>query len=647
MDTYPVPGKIARNANVNSTQYHALYQQSLAAPPTFWRQQADEFITWFEPYTEVMRGDFQHVNVEWFVNGKLNACYNCVDRHLPQRAAQTAIIWEGNNDNESCTITYAELHEQVCRFANVLKNFGVSKGCRVAIYLPMIPEVAIAMLACARIGAIHSVIFGGFSPEAIKDRILDADCHTVITANEGLRGNKTIPLKQNVDEALKSCPEVNTVIVVKRTEQVSAWNESRDHWYHQAMKTASIDCPCEPMDSQDPLFILYTSGSTGKPKGVVHTHGGYLVYVAATYYYIFDHHEGDNYWCGADVGWVTGHSYIVYGPLANGATTLMFEGVPNFPTPARYWQIIDKHNITIFYTSPTAIRALRSVGDSYVKQTSRKSLRLLGSVGEPINPDVWEWYYHIVGEGRCPIIDTWWQTETGGVLISPLPGVMPLKPGSAGMPFFGVKPAIVDDHGDYLPVNSTGKLVITQPWPGMLNTIYNNHDRFIDAYFHEYPGFYLTGDDAHCDAQGYFWIMGRNDDLLKISGHRIGSVEVENAFLRDPRVAEAATIGIPHDIKGETIYAFITLKMGVVPDESLKKALVQIVRDTIGPIATPDYIQWAPMLPKTRSGKIMRRLLRKIACQDLMDLGDTSTLADPDVVTALIQGSLHQDTECV
>ncbi|MHB1948060.1 MAG: acetate--CoA ligase [Gammaproteobacteria bacterium] len=626
------------NSHINEDQYREMYAQSLADPTNFWANQAKKYITWYQPFESVLQGDFKNLPIEWFQNGKLNACYNCVDRHLPKRAEQIAILWEGDEPRHSKQITYSQLHEQVCRLANVLKKFAVSKGDRVCIYMPMIPEVVVAMLACARIGAVHSVIFGGFSPDAIKSRLLDPDCHFVITANEGLRGGKVIPLKKNIDAALKDCPNVKNVLVIKHTENSVSWDKQKDHWYHEEIAKVSADCPCEEMYAQDPLYILYTSGSTGKPKGVLHSTGGYLVYAAMTHQIIFDYQEKEIYWCTADLGWVTGHSYLVYGPLCNGATTLVYEGIPTYPTAARYWEIIDKYNVNIFYTSPTAIRALRREGDDFVKKTQRKSLRVLGTVGEPINPDVWQWYYDVVGNRRCPIVDTWWQTETGGILISPIAGVTPLKPGSAAWPFFGIKPEIVDDKGKPCEPNKMGKLIITQPWPGMLQTIYGNPDRFYNAYFKEFPGNYLTGDDARCDEDGCYWIVGRNDDVLKISGHRIGTGELENAFLQDANVAEAAVVAVPNDIKGESIYAFVTLKADAVASDALKKELIQQVRTSIGAIATPDYIQWAQALPKTRSGKIMRRLLRKIANNDLADLGDTSTLADPQVVESLIKG---------
>ncbi len=639
---HPVPKEFSRQAYINEAQYREMYADSITDPEKFWGEQAKKFITWFKPWQKVLTGDFKNLNVKWFAGGKLNACYNCLDRHLPDRANQTAILWEGNDPSESTKLTYAQLHEQVCRFANILKKFNVKKGDRVCIYMPMVPEVIIAMLACARIGAVHSVVFGGFSADAIKNRILDADCHTVITANETKRGNKIIPLKNNVDPALIDCPNVNTVIVVKRTENSTVWNDQRDHWYHELMKTVSADCPCEEMDAQDPIFILYTSGSTGKPKGILHVTAGYLVYVAITYHYVFDYHDGEIYWCTADVGWVTGHSYIVYGPLLNGATTLIFEGIPLYPTASRYWEIVDKHQVNIIYTSPTAIRALRRDGDQWVTRTKRNSLRVMGTVGEPINPEVWEWYYEVVGDEHCPIVDTWWQTETGGILISPLPGATPLKPGSASWPFFGIKPEILDDHGEKVAVNKVGKLVITQPWPGMLQTIYGTPERFVNAYFREFPGNYLTGDDARCDEDGYFWILGRNDDVLKVSGHRLSTAEIENAILQDPAVAEAAIVAVPDDIKGESVYAFVTVKRGIKADEALAKKLKQKVKDIIGAIAVPEFIQWADELPKTRSGKIMRRILRKIASNDAADLGDTSTLTDPQVLENLIKGNLNR-----
>lgn len=627
--------------DMDANQYQKWYEKSLQDPETFWSEQAKKWLNWFKPWRSVLQGCFQEGNVRWFSEGKLNACYNCIDRHLPTRAHQIAIFWEGDNPNQSLKLTYQELHEKICRFANVLKKYGVTKGDRICIYLPMIPEAVIAMLACARIGAIHSVVFGGFSPDALKNRIQNADCRLVITANEGVRGGKKIPLKKNVDEALRECSSVTDVIVVKRTDESVAMDAARDHDYATEMEKSSTDCPYVEMDANDPLFILYTSGSTGKPKGILHSTGGYLLYATMTFNIIFNYQEKDVYWCTADVGWVTGHSYSVYGPLSNGASIVLFEGVPNYPNASRFWQVIDKYQVTIFYTAPTAIRALRFEGDEWVTHTNRKSLRLLGTVGEPINPDIWQWYYDVVGNQICPIIDTWWQTETGGALISPIPTAMSLKPGSAAKPFFGIAPAIVDDQGKTLPAGKMGKLVITQPWPGMMLTVYGDQKRFIENYFSEFPGKYLTGDDARCDEDGYFWITGRNDDVLKISGHRIGSGEVENAFLTDPSVAEAAVVAVPHDVKGESIYAFVTLKANVTPSDQLKKQLTQQVREKIGAIATPEYIQWTAALPKTRSGKIMRRLLRKIANNDLKELGDTSTLADPQVVEMLIKERLN------
>jgi acetyl-CoA synthetase len=639
---YPVTPEFSQQAHIKEADYHEMYQASLANPENFWSEQAKKFVSWMKPWDKVLTGDFNHLDVEWFVKGKLNACYNCVDKHLPERADQIAILWEGDDATESKQITYAALHEEVCRFANVLKKKEIKKGDRVCIYMPMIPEAIIAMLACARIGAVHSVVFGGFSSDALKSRILDADCSLVITASEGLRGGKVIPLKANVDAALTECEKVKNVIVVKRTDNFVTWYDQRDHWYHEEMSTVSAECPCEEMDAQDPFFILYTSGSTGKPKGILHSIGGYLVYVASTFYSIFDYHEKEIYWCTADIGWITGHSYTVYGPLCNGATTLIFEGIPTYPESSRYWEMVDKYNVNIFYTAPTAIRSLRKDGDEWVKRTNRQSLRVLGTVGEPINPDVWEWYHHCVGDDRCPIVDTWWQTETGGILISALPGATSLKPGSAARPFFGVAPAILDDQGQLLPANKMGKLVITRPWPGMMKTIYDDQERFVNTYFKEFPGNYLTGDDARCDEDGYFWIVGRNDDVLKISGHRIGTGELENAFLKDLSVAEAAVVAVPNDIKGESIYAFVTLKENVEATDALKHELIQQVRAAIGAIATPDYIQWAEALPKTRSGKIMRRLLRKIANNDLQELGDISTLADSQVVDNLIKGRMNK-----
>ncbi len=633
---YPVPPSFAAKAHINLEKYQAMYQRSVQDPEAFWAEQARTFIDWFKLPTQACSGNFQQLNMQWFSQGQLNVAYNCLDRHLETRGQQAAIIWEGDNPQETQTISYAELQEKVCRFANVLKRQGIKKGDRVCIYLPMIPEIAITMLACARIGAVHSVVFAGFSSEALKTRILDADCCLLITADEGLRTNKIVPLKHNVDHALEFCPHVKKVIVVKRTGSEINWQQKRDLWYHELMQEADSQCQPEIMDAQDPLFILYTSGSTGKPKGVLHATGGYAVYAAITHKYIFDYHDGDIYWCTADAGWITGHTYFLYGPLLNGATTVMFEGVPSYPDFSRFWQIIDKHQVNIFYTAPTAIRALRREGDQWVTHTSRKSLKLLGTVGEPINPDVWEWYYRVVGEGRCPVVDTWWQTETGGILITPLPGATPLKPGSAGWPFFGIVPAIIDDKGNKVASDQPGKLVITQPWPGLMQTIYGDHPRFLDNYFKEFSGNYLTGDGAHCDAEGYYWITGRNDDVIKVSGHRIGTEEVESALLTHAAVSEAAVVGIPDRVKGEAIYAYVTTKANIIPSESLKKELIERVRSEIGGIAIPQVIQWTGALPKTRSGKIMRRILRKIACDEFEQLGDTSTLADPTVVDELI-----------
>ncbi len=629
--------EFSKHAHLDEEQYHSLYQRSINDPSGFWAEHAKKFISWSQPFEEITRGDFNSMDINWFINGKLNACYNCVDRHLETRKHQIALIWEGNEPNETLSFTYQQLHEQVCKFANVLKNQGVKKGDRVCIYLPMIPEAVIAMLASARIGAVHSVVFGGFSAEALNARILDADCRVLITADEGVRGEKTTFFKKNSDVALQSCPDVNHVIVVKRSGNPIDWNKTRDTWYHDAMKDADTNCPLEQMDANDPLYILYTSGSTGTPKGVLHSTGGYLVYAAMTYYYIFDYHDGDIHWCSADVGWITGHSYIVYGPLANGATTLLFEGVPFYPNFSRCWDIIDKHQVNIFYTAPTAIRALRHEGDKWVTKTSRKSLKLLGTVGEPINPEVWEWYFDVVGEQRCPIVNTWWQTETGATLLTQLPGATPSVPGSVGVPFFGIIPDILDDEGAPVKKGLQGTLVINAPWPGLMQTIYGDKQRFKDTYFKKFPGHFLTGDGAYQDINGNFWITGRNDDVIKVSGHRIGSAEVENALVSHPAISEAAVVGIPDDIKGEIIYAFVTIKADAKPTDALKKELIQQVRDKIGPLATPQTVHWASSLPKTRSGKIMRRILRKIASNELDELGDISTLADPSVIETLIK----------
>ena len=634
--TYPVSEEIAARAHLREKEYAAMYRRSMDDPAAFWAEQAEAFVTWFAPWDKVMDADFHRADIKWFTGAKLNACYNCVDRHLETRGGQPAIIWEGDDPEVDKTITYNELFELVCKFGNVLKSRGVKRGDRVSIYMPMIPEAAVAMLACARIGAVHSVVFGGFSPEALRDRILDSDCRVVITADEGPRGGGNVPLKENVEKALSGCPKVHTTIVVQRTGNKVSGNTERDLWYHEAMQEASADCPPEEMDAEEPLFILYTSGSTGKPKGVLHTTGGYQLYTAITHKYVFDYHDGDIYWCTADVGWVTGHSYIVYGPLANGATTLMFEGVPTWPDAGRFWQVVDKHKVNIFYTAPTALRALMGQGDEPVTKHSRKSLRILGTVGEPINPEAWEWYYRVVGESRCPVVDTWWQTETGGILIAPLPGATGLKPGSATLPFFGVRPALLDADGAEVRGAGAGNLVITQSWPGQMRTVYGDHQRFIDTYFKAHPGFYTTGDGARRDADGYYWITGRVDDVINVSGHRLGTAEVESALVLHPQVAEAAVVGYPHEIKGQGIYAYVTPMAGVAPDEKLRDELLELVKSEISAIAKPDVIQWAPGLPKTRSGKIMRRILRRVAANELDDLGDTSTLAEPAVVEELI-----------
>ncbi|MND58869.1 Acetyl-coenzyme A synthetase [compost metagenome] len=639
---HPVPDAVRKHALIDNDTYQRLYQQSIEQPELFWGEQATSFLTWFKPWDQLHRSDLKKGEAEWFKGGKLNVAYNCIDRHLEQRGDQIALIWEGDNPAESAQITYRKLHSHVSRLANVLKERGVKKGDRVCIYMPMIPEAAYAMLACARIGAVHSVVFGGFSPDALRDRILDADCRTVITADEGVRGGKYVPLKQNVDKALKDCPNVSSVVVVERTQGEVVWVEGRDIWYHEALHGASEECPPEWMDAEDPLFILYTSGSTGKPKGVLHTTGGYLLGAAMTHKYVFDYHEGDIYWCTADVGWVTGHSYIVYGPLANAATSLMFEGVPNYPDASRFWQVIDKHQVNIFYTAPTALRALMREGEEPVKKTSRTSLRLLGSVGEPINPEAWEWYYHVVGDKRCPIVDTWWQTETGSIMITPLPGATTLKPGSATRPFFGVQPVLLDEKGKEIDGAGSGVLAIKASWPSQIRSVYGDHKRMIDTYFSAYPGYYFTGDGARRDEDGYYWITGRVDDVINVSGHRIGTAEVESALVLHDSVAEAAVVGYPHDVKGQGIYAFVTPMKGLEPSEELKKELLALVSKEIGSFAKPELIQWAPGLPKTRSGKIMRRILRKIACNELDNLGDTSTLADPSVVQSLIEKRLNQ-----
>ena len=629
----------AKRAYVDEAKYKEMYEASIKDPARFWGEHGKR-IDWIKPYSPGAVRDVDYngqVRIRWFHDGMLNVSANCVDRHLAKRADQTAIIWEGDDPSKSKKITYRELHAEVCRMANALKELGVKKGDRVTIYLPMIPEAAYAMLACTRIGAIHSVVFGGFSPDSLANRIVDCESNVVITADEGLRGGKPVPLKANTDEALKKAPGVKKVLVVKHTGGKVGWDANRDVWWHDIAAKLPADCKPEPMGAEDPLFILYTSGSTGKPKGVLHTTGGYIVFASMTHQHVFDYHDGDIYWCTADVGWVTGHSYIVYGPLANGATTLMFEGVPNYPDSSRFWQVIDKHQVNIFYTAPTAIRALMREGEAPVKKATRKSLRLLGSVGEPINPEAWLWYHRVVGDGRCPIVDTWWQTETGGILITPLPGATTLKPGSATKPFFGVQPVMVDAEGKELSGACTGNLCLINSWPGQMRTVYGDHQRFIDTYFKTYPGKYFTGDGARRDEDGYYWITGRVDDVINVSGHRIGTAEVESALVGNTKVAEAAVVGFPHDIKGQGIYAYVTLKAGERSSEDLRKELVAWVRKEIGPIATPDVIQWAPGLPKTRSGKIMRRILRKIAENDFSNLGDTSTLADPAVVDDLVK----------
>ncbi len=635
---YPVPEAFAAEALCNAEQYEEMYKRSIEDPDGFWGEHGKR-ITWFKDFTKVKNVNFNKpdVSIKWYEDGTLNASYNCIDRHLEKRGDQIAILWEGDDPAEDKKITYKELHEQVCRLASAMKARGVKRGDRVCIYMPMIPEAAYAMLACTRIGAIHSVVFGGFSPDALAQRIDDSKCAAGITADEGLRGGRKVPLKANVDKALASCDSVHSVFVVKRTGGAIGWNDKLDVWYHEATQAADPNCPAEEMNAEDPLFILYTSGSTGKPKGVQHSTGGYMVFASMTHQYVFDYHDGEVYWCTADVGWVTGHSYIVYGPLANGATTVMFEGEPNYPDASRFWQVCDKHNISIFYTAPTAIRALMGAGDAFVAKTSRKSIRLLGSVGEPINPEAWNWYYNVVGEQRCPIVDTWWQTETGGILITPLPGATPLKPGSATRPFFGITPLLVDAEGKTIEGAADGNLCISTSWPGQMRTVYGDHERFIETYFSAYPGLYFTGDGCRRDADGYYWITGRVDDVINVSGHRMGTAEVESALVAHEAVSEAAVVGAPHDIKGQGIYAYVTLTAGIEPTDELKKELVQWVRKEIGPIASPDWLQWSPGLPKTRSGKIMRRILRKIAENDYSNLGDTSTLAEPAVVDDLIE----------
>ena len=642
---YDIPAEIAAKAHINPEQYATMYQRSVDDPDGFWAEQADKFVTWTKKWDKVTDYSFNADNlyIKWFEGGKLNVSYNCLDRHLETRGDQVAIIWEGDNPEEDKKITYRELHAEVCKLGSVLKSRGVKKGDRVCIYLPMIPEAAVAMLACTRIGAVHSIVFGGFSPDSLRDRINDSDCKTLITADESVRGGRNVPLKKNADTALAECPGVTTCVVIKRTGGDIAWTTGRDIWYDEELAKASAVCEPEEMDAEDPLFILYTSGSTGKPKGVLHTTGGYLVFAAMTHKYTFDYKEGEVYWCTADIGWVTGHTYIVYGPLANGAISVMFEGIPNYPDMSRFWDVVDKHNVAIFYTAPTAIRSLMRAGEEPVKKASRKSLRILGTVGEPINPEAWEWYHRVVGDERCPIVDTWWQTETGGHLITPLPGATPLKPGSASRPFFGVAPALVDAAaGTILEGATEGALVITRPWPAMMRTVYGDHKRFYDTYFSQYPGYYFTGDGARRDEDGYYWITGRIDDVLNVSGHRLGTAEIESALVLHESVAEAAVVGYPHDIKGQGIYAYVTLMEGVEATDDLKKDLVKLVRSEIGPIAIVDLIQWAPALPKTRSGKIMRRILRKIATNEVDSLGDISTLADPTVVSDLIDNRANK-----
>ncbi len=632
----PVAPDVAKAAWVDEAKYREMYRASVEDPEAFWGEHGKR-ITWIKPYSRVKNTSFEgDVSIKWYEDGTLNACANCVDRHLETRGDQTAIIWEGDDPKVDARITYRQLHEKVCKLANVLKAQGVKKGDRVTIYMPMIPEATYAMLACARIGAVHSVVFGGFSPDSLAGRITDCGSTCVITADEGVRGGKKIPLKSNTDAAIEKSGGVKTVVVVKHTGGDIGWVDGRDVWYHAETEKASADCPPEEMNAEDPLFILYTSGSTGKPKGVLHTTGGYMVYASMTHQYVFDYHDGDIYWCTADVGWVTGHSYIVYGPLANGAVTLMFEGVPNYPDTSRFWQVVDKHKVNIFYTAPTAIRALMQGGDEPVKKTSRKSLRVLGSVGEPINPEAWRWYHEVVGDKRCPIVDTWWQTETGGILITPLPGATALKPGSATLPFFGIQPQLCHHDGAVIEGAGVGNLCMADSWPGQMRSVFGDHKRFIETYFSQFAGRYFSGDGCRRDEDGYYWITGRVDDVLNVSGHRLGTAEIESALVAHPLVSEAAVVGYPHDIKGQGIYCFVTLMAGAEATDALKKELVQWVRKDIGPFAAPDRLQWAPGLPKTRSGKIMRRILRKIAEDDYGNLGDTSTLADPDVVQDLI-----------
>ena len=635
---YPIM-QTDRKPLIDAETYDSMYKYSMNNPDEFWAEQAENFIDWDKKWDKVSDVDFSKGKISWFEGATLNVSYNCLDRHLPERANQVAIIWEGDDPNTSESITYKELHERVCKLSNGMQDLGVTRGDRICLYMPMIVEATIAMLACARLGAIHSVVFGGFSPDALRDRILDSECNLVITADEGVRGGKTVALKENVDQATKDCECVKHILVVKRTGGKVSWNK-KDVWYHDLVKDASADFPCEMFDAENPLFILYTSGSTGKPKGVLHTSGGYLLYAAMTHKYTFDYQEGDIFWCTADVGWVTGHSYIVYGPLANGATTVMFEGIPNYPDASRFWQVVDKHKINIFYTAPTAIRALMGAGEEFVNKTSRSSLKILGTVGEPINPEAWEWYFNVIGEKRCPVVDTWWQTETGGHMITPMPYATPLKPGSASKPFFGVEPQVLSEKGEVLEGEASGVLVLARSWPGQMRTLYNNHSRFMEAYFSTYPGKYFAGDGVKRDSDGYYWITGRVDDVLNISGHRLGTAEIESALVLHKSVSEAAVVGYPHDIKGQGVYAYVSMMNGIEPTDELKTELVKLVRHEIGPIASVDKIQFAPELPKTRSGKIMRRILRKIAENDYDNLGDTSTLAEPEVVEDLIKNRI-------
>ena len=640
---YDVLPHAAQRALIDDAAYQAMYRRSIEDPDGFWSDMADEHVHWFRKWDKVADWSFEDgVGIRWFDGARVNVAWNCLDRHLAERGDKPAILWEGDQPGDERRITFRELHAEVCKLANVLKSRGVEKGDRVCVYMPMVPEAVVAMLACARIGAVHSVVFGGFSPDALRDRILDSDCRVVVTADEGPRGGRNVPLKKNTHQALEGCPNTHTCIVVRRTGNEVPWRDGRDVWYHEAMADASDDCPAEELDAEDPLFILYTSGSTGTPKGVQHSQGGYLLYATLTFKYIFDYHEGDTFWCTADVGWITGHTYVTYAPLSNGATTVMFEGVPNYPDFSRFWQICDKFGVNIFYTAPTAIRALMGQGDDFVKRTSRESVRILGTVGEPINPEAWEWYYHVVGDARCPIVDTWWQTETGGVMITPLPGCTRLKPGSATRPLFGIEPVLVDPEGNELDGVAEGALCIKRSWPGQMRTVFGDHERFIQTYFSTFPGLYMTGDGARRDEDGYYWITGRVDDVINVSGHRMGTAEVESALVLHATVAEAAVVGYPHHIKGQGIYAYVTLNAGTEATDALKKELVGLVRKEIGPIASPDVIQFAPGLPKTRSGKIMRRILRKVAANEVDNLGDTSTLAEPAVVDDIIENRLSR-----